>query len=499
MPKPQKIKDAAPAYSMKRGVWALDDIKEYPGNARTHPPEQIDLLGKLIEKYGQDQDIVVDEDGVILKGHGRKTAMKAIGWKKAEVTQRFGLSDADKRAMRINDNVVALLSGWDQSLLAFEAKTLQSQGFNMQLLGFARSELLQLTDSNPGATDPEAVPEPPKVPVSKFGDVWTLGRHRLCCGDSTSKADVDRLLNGVIPDLANCDPPYGIKIVKGSGSSVGGAKPFGSMKPLGRVHAPGQDGFRKLGREHGPAKRAIIAPGLYEPIVGDDSTDTAIAAYKMLVDIKVPIVVLWGGNYYANELPPSRCWLVWDKETSGSFADAELAWTNQDRVTKLLRHQWNGLMKDSERGQRRVHPTQKPIALAEWVIETMAPKCRTVLDLFVGSGSALMAAHNKDRQFFGMEMAQAYVDASILRWQMATGQHATLDGKTYDEVKKERERAKGDRGKSVRRKGTVATERDQTPAQHPVREEVRQGRGDARRGANRKPPAADATGNPPGS
>jgi hypothetical protein len=150
----------------------------------------------------------------------------------------------------------------------------------------------------------------------------------------------------------------------------------------------------------------------------------------------IPAVVMWGGNYYADRLPPSRCWLVWDKENTGTFADAELAWTNQDAITRLLRHQWSGLIKASERGERRIHPTQKPVALAEWVIETVAPHANTTLDLFIGSGSTLIAAERKGLQFFGVEISPAYIDCSVTRWQNFTGKTATLEstGQTFAEV-----------------------------------------------------------------
>jgi hypothetical protein len=150
---------------------------------------------------------------------------------------------------------------------------------------------------------------------------------------------------------------------------------------------------------------------------------------------------LWGGNYFADRFPASRCWLVWDKENTGSFADAELAWTNQDKIVRLLRHRWSGLMKASERGEKRVHPTQKPVALAEWVIEVLAPNATTAIDLFLGSGSMLMACERKGVQFFGVEMAPAYIDVSLTRWQNFTGKTATLEatGQTFVEVMAQRQ------------------------------------------------------------
>jgi hypothetical protein len=254
------------------------------------------------------------------------------------------------------------------------------------------------------------------------------GGHRLLCGDGTDLAAVRQLCGDTIADIAMCDPPYGISVVKGG--SIGGAKPFG------RVHGPARNGSiggaKPFGRVHGPARNAIIQPGTYAPVIGDDTTETAIAAYHTLVTLGVRAIALWGGNYFANALPPSRCWLVWDKENTGTFADAELAWTNQDKVVRLLRHQWSGLIKASEHGERRVHPTQKPIALAEWAIETIAPEATSVIDLFLGSGSTMIAAEKKKIICHAVEIAPAYVDVAVKRWSKFTGRTAVLadDGRT---------------------------------------------------------------------
>lgn len=141
-----------PLGKMKRGVWALSKIYPYPKNPRTHPPAQIALLAELMKKFGPDQDIVVDEDGVILKGHGRRLAAIAAGRVDYPVTQRLGLSETDKAAMRIQDNQVALLAGWDQELVRGEIAILKTDGFDVGLLGFGEQQLVQfLTTPGPPA------------------------------------------------------------------------------------------------------------------------------------------------------------------------------------------------------------------------------------------------------------------------------------------------------------------------------------------------------------
>jgi hypothetical protein len=229
------------------------------------------------------------------------------------------------------------------------------------------------------------------------------------CGDATSADDVARLLAGHVPDMAWCDPPYGVNAVKGG--HIGGAKPFGKKR-----------------RGGGHSGKTIIPAGSYFPIIGDDSTDTAISAAEICAGVGARITILWGANNYAEALPPSRCWLVWDKQSTGNVAEAELAWTSMDAPIRLFKHQWSGLMKASERGERRVHPTQKPVALALWCFAEFGKSGDVVIDLFLGSAPSLIAAERSGRMLLGMELAPEYIDVAILRWQGETGKQAVLDG-----------------------------------------------------------------------
>jgi hypothetical protein len=189
---------------------ALSAILPYPQNARSHGEEQIELLANLMQRYGIDQPIVVDEAGIILKGHGRRLAAIKAGFEMFPVVVQHGLTDDDKRALRIADNQVALLAGWDEELIRLEVGDLKLHGFDMPLLGFGDAELASMLDANPGHTDPDDVPEPPAKPVTRLGDLWLLGRHRLLCGDATNAEDVARVLGGVKPHLMVTDPPYGV-------------------------------------------------------------------------------------------------------------------------------------------------------------------------------------------------------------------------------------------------------------------------------------------------
>ncbi len=225
----------------------------------------------------------------------------------------------------------------------------------------------------------------------KPGDIWQLGKHRIGCLNSCDAEQVQRLIDTQPIHFVFSDPPYGIEIVATNGSVGGGEAydiPFGGVKNRGDVGG-GASHMRKTGMSYLEASKKglgtangskpfgskavrgavgasnIVEVGKYFPVIGDDSTATAIAAYQLCAEFfPRAIQVWWGANYYANALPPSQCWLVWDKENTGNFADVELAWCSERRAARLFRHMWNGMLKDSEHGQRRVHPTQKPVALA---------------------------------------------------------------------------------------------------------------------------------------
>lgn len=430
----------------------IDSLKPSSRNARTHSAEQVAQIADSLIEFGFTQPILADADGIVA-GHGRQLgAAEAyargavlrfpngtpIGTGEVPVIDCTGWSEEQRAAYMLADNAIALNAGWDEGILTGEFATLNDAGFDLSLTGFDLTAITRMLAKGSGQTDPDDTPEVPDNPISRIGDIWLLDDHRIMCGSSTDPDDMAAVLAGTVPDIAVSDPPYGIEVVKGG--QVGGPKPFtGEAKAKGgRVHGRGQAGFK--GRVHGNARNAIIETGTYSPIIGDDTTDTAIAHYRTLLDIGVPVLVLWGGNYYASALPDSRCWLVWDKENSGSFADAELAWTNQDRVVELFRHQWNGLIKASERGERRVHPTQKPVALAEWVVNTMAPEAAVLFDGFLGSGWTLIAAERLAIRCIATELAPAYVDVAVRRWEAFTGRTARLEatGQTLAEVFEER-------------------------------------------------------------
>lgn len=289
------------------------------------------------------------------------------------------------------------------------------------------------------------------------GQIWACGRHYICCGDSTDEQQVRRLLGARKVDMVWADPPYGINIVATNVTAGGGEAydiPFGGVKDrkgyvrggncnrtpiavcqerkrkkqgLGSIGGAKPFGSKDVRGSIGASN--VVKVNKYFPIAGDDSIETAITSVELCIELfPDAIQIWWGGNYYAHVLPPSSCWIVWDKENTGNFADAELAWTNHKSAVRIFRHMWNGMLKDSERGERRVHPTQKPVTLTEWAFDKYGSANDVIFDPFLGSGISVIAAQKMegDRTVYGMELSPEYCEVSLQRWEKLTGKTAQL-------------------------------------------------------------------------
>jgi len=383
----------------------VGSLSLYPGNARRGDVEAI--AASLAENEQYAPLVVQQSTRYVLAGNHTLKAAVHLGWGEIDVT--FVDVD-DRRAQKIvlSANRTADLADYDEEALV---ALLRQLGGDFDGTGWAASDLDDLAASlnggqgRGGGGDPDDVPEPPAEPVSVLGDLYLLGPHRLLCGDATNPDDLKRVTEGMdAVGIVYTDPPYGVDIVSRIGK-VGGGGPFGGVKanPNGKV----------------------INSSHYRPVAGDETTDVARDAFALQsAEYPDALHVWWGGNHYAASagLPDSSCWLIWDKENTGNFADAELAWTNHPGAVRLLRHMWNGMVRASERG-KRVHPTQKPVALHEWAFSVIDPKDerKLVLDTFAGSGSTLIAAHSTGRTAALIEMEPAYVDVIAERWERATG------------------------------------------------------------------------------
>jgi DNA modification methylase len=364
----------------------VSDLKPFEKNPRKINPEEFDALKRSIAEDGYHQRIICTPDMRVIGGHQRIKALKELGFKTIDVlVANRSLPDDQFKRILVRDNLA--YGAWDFEALG----DLMSVG-ELEELGMSDDVTRKIKDGTEGLTDPDEAPEVPAEPFTAYGDVWRLGEHTVMCGDSTKQDDVARLMAGKKADMVFTDPPYGIKRDKGFGGSVG------------------------FGGEGKKIKRREYADDW-------DSERPDAACFQMISSL-AKSVIIWGGNFFADFLPVGNHWIVWDKlNTMPTFGDCELAWTNIKRNSvKKCTIQYNGLIgKEKE----RVHPTQKPVALAEWCFENYGETGDKVLDLFLGSGSTLIACEKTVRICYGMELSEAYCDVIVKRWQAFTGKEAT--------------------------------------------------------------------------
>ena len=414
---------AVPEWPGPWQMWKLDRITPYPKNVRTHPAEQVTLLASMLTRWGPDQPIVVDENGVILKGHGRRLAALEAGFEEFPVVERRGLPETEKSAMRLADNQVALLAGYDNALIGGELAELKALGFDMPLLGFSEAQLIGWgISSGTEGQDAEVAPEPPRHPVVRVGDLWVLGDHRLLCGDATDANYVAQLLGKDKPHLMVTDPPYGV-----------------DYDADWRNRAD-----RANGKPHGG--RAI---GL---VINDNRVDWA-GAWK-LYDGGVAYV--WHADRHASSVQGSLekagfevvCQIVWAKDRF-VISRGDYHWQHEPCwyvVRKGKRHEWSGgrsqttLWQIGHHSSESGHSTQKPIECMKRPIENNSKPGDSVYDPFVGSGTTIIAAEMTGRKALAIEIDPGYCQVSIERWQTFTGREATLDGKIFTEVQRERQK-----------------------------------------------------------
>ena len=373
----------------------LKDIKPYEKNPRKND-NAVKYVANSIKKFGFKSPIVIDKNNVIVAGHTRYKASKKLGLDKVPCIIADDLTDEQIKAYRLVDNKVSELAEWDIDLLGEELDGIFD--IDMSDFGFDLSEEEEETE-----IIEDEVPQEVE-PVAKQGDIWQLGRHRLMCGDSTSVDNMNKLFGGNTIDLVLSDPPYGIDVVQNN--SIGGDKAFG-----------------KVGGRH------IVKSNTYMKIKGDDTTDTAKEFYNSCISLNIRNFILFGGNYFTDFLEPKACWIVWDKQNTGNFADVELAWTSFDKGAKLYQWLWNGLCRKGDRkaeGSKRVHPTQKPVGLLADILNDFSKENDNIFDGFGGSGSTLIACEQTNRICYMIEYEPHYVDVIIARWEKFTGQKAVL-------------------------------------------------------------------------
>jgi DNA modification methylase len=431
--------------SMKIEYRQLSQIIPYDHNPR-HNDDAVDAVARSIEQFGFRQPIVVDQDGVIIVGHTRWKAAQKLGLEKVPVHVATGLTPEQIRAYRIADNKTNELSNWNLELLPHELKALQEMDFDLSSIGFTDDEIAELLDPGvkDGLTDPDDVPEPPDEAVTRPGDLWLLGEHRLLCADSSKSEEVDHLLDGAQIHLVNTDPPYNVRLEPRSNNAI--AVGLSSFK--GTTH------HQRLDVERHPAKAKPTGKKLRpkdRPLANDFVTDEQFDAlldswFGNLSRVLVPGrgFYIWGGYANLGNYPPFlkrnglyfSQGIVWDKQHPvltrkdflGCFEIAFYGW-REGAAHKFFGPTnapdlWH-VKKVSP--QRMIHLTEKPVELAVRAIQYSSRKGEHVLDLFGGSGSTLIAAEQTERRAYLMEIDPPYCDVIVQRWEQFTGKKAVRE------------------------------------------------------------------------
>jgi len=378
---------------MKIETADINTIKPYENNPRKLSETAIEKVAMSLKEYGFRQPIVVDKDRVIVAGHTRFRASKKLGLKQVPVSIIDNLTEEQINAYRIADNRTAEESEWDNELLKMEIKELEAKDFKLDLLGFNDDQLNDiLFEEKQGLTDEDEVPEAPEEPISKLGDIWKLGNHRVMCGDSTIIDEIDKLTEKQKPDMIFTDPPYNVAFNGRSG------------------------------------KFDVIKNDNLEESEFNNFIDTIISNLNILNINTYYICCNWA--FYGvlqKKLKPKAC-IVWAKNVFGlgrgyrhqhefilfdGFIDASIK--NESDLWKIS--------KDT----KYKHPTQKPVELSSRAIKNSSKPQNTILDIFGGSGSTLIACEKLNRKARIMELDPKYCDVIIKRWENFTGKKAELE------------------------------------------------------------------------
>jgi DNA modification methylase len=414
-----------PAYKLAR----LDQLIPYAANARTHTPAQISKIAASITEFGFTNPVLIDGKKGVVAGHGRLLAAQQLGMDVVPSIELSHLSAAQRRAYVLADNRLALDAGWDDELLRMELGDLRDDGFDLGLIGFEGPELDALFgEGNEGLTDPDAAPEVEAVAVSRLGDVWLLGGHRLVCGDCTDAAIVDALMGETRARLILTDPPYGVEFERGKFVGRSKAAKGAPFAPIANDELKGPELTAFLSEALGLALTVGNAPAVYvwSPSLAEGSAilqavqAAGVHVQSQIIWRKTPFVIGRADYHWQHEV----CWY--------GYAGKHHPWYGgRDK----------GTVWDCPKPQRMdVHPTMKPVALFQVAVENSSAPKDIVLDPFSGSGTTIIAAEMTGRICHAIEIEPKYIDVAVRRWQAFTGIAATHadTGATFDATAAER-------------------------------------------------------------
>ena len=393
--------------------WPADAVERRPvaalvpfaRNARTHSDEQVAQIAASIREWGWTVPVLIDEVGTIIAGHGRVMAAQRLGLTEIPVMVAAGWSDAKRRAYVIADNKLALNAGWDEQLLRLELGELKGLGVDLGLTGFGELELDGLLTGDDDGPDPDIAPELPVEPISRPGDLWICGEHRVLCGDATLRADVDRLLDGELADMAFTDQPYNVNYANSAKDKL-----RGKNRPI--LNDALGEGFEAL-LHAASANMLAVTKGAIYICMSSSELDTLQKAFREAGG-KWSTFVIWAKNTFT----------LGRADYQRQYEPILYGWKDG------AEHYWCGARDQGDVWffdkpvKNDLHPTMKPVALVERAIRNSSKSRDIVLDPFGGSGTTMIAAERTGRRARLMELDPRYVDVIVERWQGTTGQRA---------------------------------------------------------------------------
>lgn len=392
----------------------------YVNNARTHDDAQIAQIAGSIKEFGFNNPVLIADDNSIIAGHGRVMAARKLGMNSVPCVRLSHLTDGQRKAYILADNRIAMNSDWDNDLLALELKELDAEGMDLSMLGFDADEInaiLNPVTETEGLTDEDEVPEPPPEPITKLGDVWIMGKHRLMCGDSTQIDQIEKLCNGRQVDMWLTDPPYNVDMTAKNEMLEKAGKARKDKSSFGIANdSMSDDDFRQFLRDSYVAADVAMKAGAVFYIWHADSEGYNFRGAARDAGWSVRQCLIWRKSVFAigrsdYHWKHEPCLYGW-KEGAGHL------WASDRKQTTVL-----DFDKPSKSGE---HPTMKPVALFEYQMLNNTKGGDIVLDSFGGSGTTMIAAEKNGRVGYLMEFDPKYCDVIVKRWENFTGKKAVL-------------------------------------------------------------------------
>jgi DNA modification methylase len=396
-------------------IWAIDRLLPYARNARTHTDDQVAQVAASIREFGWTNPILVSPDGTIIAGHARLSAARRLQMTEVPVIVLDHLTEAQRRALVLADNRLALDAGWDEELLRVELAALQEDNFDLDIIGFSDEEMENLLrgpeETNDGLTDEDSVPDEQETAITVPGDVWVMGDHRLLCGDATSMDAIQTVLAGGLADMVFTDPPYNVAYVGKTGKKL----TIGNDALGEKFYDFLRDACTNL---------VAATKGAIYICMSSSELHTLFRAFNDAGG-HWSTFVIWAKHHFT--LGRSDYQRMYEPILYGWREGTDHFWCgarDQGDVWFIKRPMAN-----------LEHPTMKPVELVERALRNSSKTRDTILDTFGGSGTTLIACEKSGRQARVIEMEPKYCDVIVRRWQEFSGRKAHLDGgDSFDEV-----------------------------------------------------------------